>query len=261
MRFAADWLALRAPFDAAARNAALEDRLAAWARDRAPGRALQVVDLGAGSGNNLDHLAPRLRHAQDWTLVDSDAALLADARLAHPTAQTVEADLTGALEPLITPGTDLVTASALIDLVSEAWLARLTSRVREVGSALFVVLSYDGRIVWEDESGADREVRNLVNRHQRTDKGFGPALGPDAALVLDDLLDGVLTADSDWVIAADDSAMRASLLQSWATAATELDPDQAAAIQAWRTQALAAARGLTVGHKDQLWLPERPTVR
>ena len=83
--FSAEWLALREPFDAAARSAAL-DRGAARAH-RAAGTAtapLEVVDLGAGAGSNLRYLAPLLGGEQRWRLVDTIATLL-DAALARPT--------------------------------------------------------------------------------------------------------------------------------------------------------------------------------
>ena len=53
----------------------------------------------------------------------------------------------------------------------------------------------------------DAEVRDLVNRHQRTDKGFGPALGPDALAagrerVLVGLGYRVERERSDWALGA-----------------------------------------------------------
>jgi SAM-dependent methyltransferase len=73
-RFDADWLALREPFDHAARSVHLARRLA----DRLPARP-QLMDLGAGTGSMFRFLAPIIGRGQDWTLVDADAALLDDA--------------------------------------------------------------------------------------------------------------------------------------------------------------------------------------
>ena len=73
-RFAADWLALREPFDHAARSVALARRLA----DRLPTRP-RLVDLGGGTGSMFRFLAPIIGRGQDWILVDADAALLDDA--------------------------------------------------------------------------------------------------------------------------------------------------------------------------------------
>ena len=46
------------------------------------------------------------------------------------------------------------------------------------GRALLAVLTYDGRMTLTPPDPFDAHVRRLVNRHQRTDKGFGAALGP-----------------------------------------------------------------------------------
>lgn len=255
MSFTTTWLALRASFDAASRARDLESRLAEWTTARAAYRPLSVVDLGAGSGNNKAHLSPRLSVGQNWTLVDADGALLGEAARQHPDATVRQGDLARDLETLIPDDTDLVTASALIDLVSGAWLERLAARVQAVGCALLVVLTYDGRIAWESETTLDGDVRRLVNRHQQGDKGFGPALGPDAAAALAGLLPDAEAAPSDWVIGGGDGAMRRALVDGWAGAASEIVPDRAAEIEDWRRQAVIAPRGLRVGHADQLWLP------
>ena len=45
---------------------------------------------------------------------------------------------------------------------------------------MLFALNYDGRIKCAPGDPDDAAIVALVNRHQRTDKGFGPALGPDA---------------------------------------------------------------------------------
>ncbi|NQW09938.1 MAG: class I SAM-dependent methyltransferase [Alphaproteobacteria bacterium] len=254
MSFSADWLALRTPFDAAARDVGLERHLAAWAAARTAetGQPLAVIDLGAGSGNNYRHLAPRLGVMQHWTLLDSDRGLL---RLAPDRVDTQLCNLAAGPEAAIPDGVDLVTASALIDLVSEPWLAALLARAEAVGAALFVVLSYDGRIAWETEHAADARVVELVNRHQRGDKGFGPALGPTAGDALRRLSDRpVLEARSDWLIGSGDTAMRAALVEGWRSAAAEIAPDESSALNAWAEAARLRAETVVVGHVDQLIL-------
>lgn len=255
MSFSPDWLALRARFDSAARSTALESRLADWAAARAHRGPLSVIDLGAGSGNNLAHLKQRLGVDQRWTLLDSDPALLAEAARRHPDAAVRQADLADDLSALIPTGTDLVTASALIDLVPQTWLQRLVERVLALNCALFVVLTYDGRIAWETETAGDREIRALVNRHQHGDKGMGPALGPGAPDALKSLLPGIEAARSDWEVAAGDAAMRAALVDGWASAAKEIASERSADIASWRASAVDRPRAVTVGHADQLWLP------
>lgn len=256
--FSADWLSLRAGFDTAARAQDLEGHVARFAAARLGGsdRALQVIDLGAGSGNNHRHLSPRLPVRQHWALVDGDEALLqvvpgtSDISRKH-------ADLAVDVEAAIPNTADLVTASALIDLVSRDWLVRLVARVRKVNAALLVVLTYDGRIRWADDDAEDTLVRDLVNQHQRGEKGFGPALGPDAPRVFQDVAGPQLaTRSSDWRIGAADRDMRVALVDGWAGAAAEIAPDEAARISAWAARRRDSASDLVVGHADQLMLPE-----
>ena len=260
MSFSKEWLALRARFDARARDHELEAMLDRWARERCQqtGKPLQVVDLASGTGNNKRYLSLRLGVKQDWTLVDYDTALLQEAKRFDPTVTTIEADLTHNLTAAIPEGTDLVTASALIDLVSEDWVARLMKRLAEVNAAFFVALTYDGRIGWSDEHPSDRLVRDLVNDHQRTDKGFGTAIGPEAPKVLERLSPWpVADADSTWIIEPRDDQMRRTLVAGWAEAAKEMAPEteKASEIDRWAEERAERAATLTVGHRDQLVMP------
>jgi hypothetical protein len=263
MSFSADWLALREPHDAAARTTSLVDALAAWAAPRGP---LEIVDLGSGTGSNLRWLAPRLAVPQRWRLVERDPALVrAGAALLPdtPAWSYVVADLAAGLDGLVDAGTGLVTASALIDLVSAAWLDALAALVIARRCALLVVLTYDGRTGFVPAHALDPEVTGLLNAHQRADKGFGPALGPAAAPHLAARLAGaggrLMTGPSDWVMAEGDRAIQAELARGYAAAATELAPARAATIAGWCAARLAEIAGgrarMTVGHTDLLWLP------
>ena len=73
--FSADWLALREPFDVAARDDALAARFLA-----AVPRGGMVVDLGAGAGSNIGRLralAARDGRGFAWRHVDADQDLIA----------------------------------------------------------------------------------------------------------------------------------------------------------------------------------------
>jgi hypothetical protein len=72
--FDGDWLDLREPHDAAARNMELAELLAA----SLPARP-RILDLGAGTGSLLRWLGHFIGRAQSWTLVDSDAELISRA--------------------------------------------------------------------------------------------------------------------------------------------------------------------------------------
>lgn len=280
--FSADWLALREPADAAARSPqvtrAVAQRVAAHA-------TLCVLDLGGGTGSNLRFLAPHLPRAQEWLLVDHDPQLLAHApeRLsawAHGHGYSPSLDSGGLLirgqdinchvatrrldlrdgvdDAMLYDGRHLVTASALLDLVSESWVTTFAARCRQSGAAVLVALNYDGRIVCTPSDPEDERIRALVNRHQRTDKGFGAALGPDATDVAAACFAcagyDVTRAPSDWVLMPDTGALQTPLIDGWAEAATALAPEHARTIAEWRTRRLAHVQAgrshIVVGHED-----------
>lgn len=260
--FSSAWLALREPVDRAARGESLTD---ATARLLASKSAITVIDLGAGSGANLRYLAPRLAAAQSWILVDRDEALLREARAREGEAggariETLCCDLGDALSRLDLSAVDLVTASALMDLVSADWFDALAERCRRAAVPLLFALTYDGRVAFEPPDGDDELLRDLFGRHQRSDKGLGPALGPDAPAHMERSLRAlgyqVRLAASDWSLGPDQAALQAAVLDGYAAAATEIAPDAAARIAAWhaRRRALleAGRSALRVGHRDLL---------
>lgn len=253
--FSADWLALREPADADARSTPVTRAITA---SLPANRVVRVVDLGCGTGSNVRFLAPRLGPQVHWCLLDHDRALLDEAeRLLGAGIATHVVDLRTLTPDDIGPA-DLVTASALLDLVSEDWLAGFVRACRSLDAAVLVALNYDGRVACTPADADDGFVIALVNRHQRTDKGFGPALGPDsgerAAARLAEAGYTVVTAKSDWVIGPDRGALQRELIQGWASAAREIAPDNRARIDAWLERRLAhvdAGRShLIVGHDD-----------
>src|SRR5262245_3364562 len=147
--FSAEWLALREPADHAARA----ERLAGDVADAVGGGdVLRVLDLGSGTGSNLRYLAPRLPRPQQWILVDRDAELLAAARRGVPHGIDADVrqldlrDLEGEDVRSSLEGRALVTASALLDFVSAAWLDALADLCAGAGAAALFALSYDGLI-------------------------------------------------------------------------------------------------------------------
>jgi hypothetical protein len=199
----------------------------------------------------------------DWLLVDHDPALLALVP-ALPNVRTVEHDLS-ALDDYLFEERSLVTASALLDLVSEPWLRALASQCRAHRAAALFALTYDGRLAFEPAEQEDALIRDLVNRHQTTDKGFGPALGPAAVAAALDLFRSAgysaRTAPSDWVLSRTSApdALQQQLIGGWADAAAAVAPGAATSIGGWRSKRLAhVANGrsvLTVGHQDLAAVP------
>jgi len=258
--FSPDWLALREPADHAARASDVTAEVAARLRRRPLTRAL---DLAGGAGSNIRYLLPRLPQIRHWTLVDHDVALLDVARRTlqplarahHVVIEMRRLDLTD-LAALPLDGCALVTSSALLDLVSASWMASLARRCRQARVDVLCTLSYDGRIACEPHEADDERVRALVNAHQRTDKGFGPAVGPDAVRVAEAAFAGweTLVSTSDWQLGPGTEALQRELVTGWAAAARAIAPDEADRIDAWRSRRVAHIDAghsrIIVGHQD-----------
>jgi hypothetical protein len=271
--FSPDWLALREPADTNARS----PRLTSLVSGALPPDIVHALDLGTGTGANVRYLADRLPGRQDWLLVDADSRLIEEARRTCLSGIARVVDLVEEVESPelgIFSGRDLVTASALLDLVSERWLHGLAGKCRQVGAAVLFSLTYNGEIRGVPEEPEDELIRDLVNRHQHGDKGFGPALGPAAAAAAErcfadrgyrvehESTPWVLTPDTrDDVLAGRTTAeLQRQLIDGWAEAASEMAPERTATIKRWRTRRLdhvnANQSGLTVGHTDlAAWLP------
>jgi SAM-dependent methyltransferase len=262
--FSADWLALREPYDLRARNPQVLDAVAAHLEGRT---SVRIVDLACGTGSTLRAVSPRLPARQRWTLTDHDPELLARAA-STPTAEDVAVtviplDLDRDLEAALERAADLVATSALLDLVSDRWLQRLAAALAARAIPFYAALSYDGRVEFAPSDLFDRAIINAVNQHQRTDKGFGPGLGPEAAgaavTCFEALGYSVMTGASDWTIRPQDRDMQTELVDGWASAAREIGMLSAEDITAWsmRRRAMIATgqSSCRVGHVDCFAVP------
>jgi SAM-dependent methyltransferase len=262
--FSAEWLSLREPFDLRARNPAVLNALLGSVTAKPN---LRIVDLACGTGSTLRALAPRFSARQHWRLADYDRALLARAAESavalEVSATTIAADLNRELETVLAEPADLITTSALLDLVSDAWLERLIGCAAARAVPVYAALSYDGRVELAPAHPLDEAVVCAVNLHQRRDKGFGPALGPSAAeTALAKFAQrgfSVVHGHSDWVASEQDTAFQREIVRGWAAAARETGEIAARDLGEWlsfREEEIAAGRSsLRVGHVDFFAVP------
>ncbi len=258
--FSTAWLALREAADREARNAEV---LAACKAAFAGRESLAVCDLGAGSGASVRALAALLPPRQTWLLVDDDEANLEAARqLGGPGLKvtTLRHDLAPA--PRCWPeGTGLVTASAFFDLVSESWIERFVAALTADRLPLLATLTFDGAIALEPAHPLDGTVAAAFREHQGRDKGFGPAVGPDATGVLADYLSmagyAVTEGESPWRLGGAWLKLRRALTAGIADAVAETGAMSGPDLVAWSTAALQPRRTLVVGHRD-LFAAPRP---
>ena len=257
--FSAEWLALRESHDLRARSPAVLEAVAAFFRSFG---AVTVVDLACGTGSTVRALGSHLPARQHWDLVDSDRHLLALAcggnTAGNVRLNAVPFDLNGDLASVLDGGKHLITMSALLDLVSETWLDRFARHAAACALPVYAALTYDGRADFSPSDPLDDKITSAVNAHQRTDKGFGPALGPSAAVEAISRFEAlgyqVVQGDSDWVIGPADREMQRELLSGWAHAATEIDALPLRDIDDWlarrKEMVEAGASTLRVGHVD-----------
>jgi Methyltransferase domain len=236
-----DWLLLREPADAAARSAELAERLA-----RHLAGPLVIHDLGGGSGAMGRWLAPRLPGPQHWVVHDRDPDLLELALADPPPGATVEvrrSDITR-LDDL--SDADLVTASALLDVLTADELARMLRAC--AGLPMLLALTVVGRVTLSPAEPLDALVGAAFNDHQRRDG----RLGPDAV----DRLRGIVRP-SPWRLDAAHAELMAEWLDGWVAAACEQDPglDAGAYLDRRLAQAAAGELAVTVDHADLLVLP------
>jgi SAM-dependent methyltransferase len=258
--FTAEWLMLREPADHAARN----PELLARARDilRQSDRRL-VIDLGSGTGSTARAFAASGSGSAStrWLLVDSDPELLKTAAKVLPDAETKLSDISRLPPDLRLKDAALVTASALIDLVSGPWVARLAAALAEARTPLYAALIYDGQIRFDPPHPLDEQVVTSFNRHQRRDKGFGPALGPGGAEALRTRLEdfgfSTYVAESPWVLgAAGQDLLATHFIRGLAEACHEEGSLRAAEIDQWEEWRLGSTPGtIRVGHLDLLGYP------
>ena len=250
MGFSPDWLDLREPADHAARDAGL----LAQAAGRLRGGQV-ILDLGSGTGST----ARALGSDRPWRFLDADADLLAIAAVRHPASEQVVFDLKD-VDALPLDGVGLVTASALLDVMPEAWIEALAQRLASKNLPFYAALTYNGQMDWTPALPLDTAITASFNRHQLGDKGLGPAAGPNAATMAADIFQKngftVQSAESPWILASEHAALQGHLLDGIASAASEAGQEHAGAWLRARQITLAQANAQAViGHTDILALP------
>ncbi|MEP9376141.1 SAM-dependent methyltransferase [Aquabacter sp. CN5-332] len=271
--FSAEWLALREPADARARNAALAEAAVHQLAGHDP---LRIVDLGAGTGANLRASAPYFGPHQHWHLLDYEPALLAQARRAlaawadgcetqddallltkdsrRITVDFTVADLARSLAEIGRPRPHLVTASAFFDLVSAPFIDAFAAEVAHLNAAFLTVLTCNGRDMWAPPHAGDAAIAAAFAADQGKDKGFGPALGNAASDHLERAFRShdyaVERADSPWRLGPEDGGLVRALAEGTAAAAVETGRIAATEAAAWAEARRSAS--CEIGHTDLL---------
>ena len=216
-------------------------------------------------------LAPLLSGPQHWVLHDLDRDLLEVAALEHPgsaadgaavNVEPQQSDITS-LHQRDLAGASLITASALLDVLTEDELAGLVTVCAGARCRVLLTLSVVGRVEVIPADPLDRLVAAAFDAHQRRATDRGRLLGPDAVAFavekFGQLGSEVLVRPSPWRLGALQTDLAVEWFTGWVTAACEQQNELAAETDAYKRRRLAQARAgrlaLTVDHADLLVLP------
>jgi hypothetical protein len=162
--------------------------------------------------------------------------------------------------------TSLVTASALLDLLTADEMDGLAAACVDANCPALLALSVVGRVDLSPADPLDAEVAAAFNAHQRRIANGRRLLGPDAVNVATETFERrgttVWSHPSPWRLDAHRAALTAEWLRGWVAAACEQRPDltrQGNAYLRRRLEACAAGElRVVVHHRDLLALPRPP---
>jgi SAM-dependent methyltransferase len=245
-----------------------------------------IHDLGCGTGSMGRWLAPQLPGRQHWILYDRDADLLEHARAemvdraadgAPVTVETRQRDITRLTADDL-DGAALVTASALLDLLTVEEIDRIAAACVGAGCPALLTLSVIGRVDLIPVDPLDAEIAAAFNAHQRRAVGSRRLLGPDAVDAVVDAFTrrgaATVVRPSPWRLGVDnlggadqrndvggadqrdDVDLMSEWFVGWLAAACEQRPELAGPAAAYAHRRLAQVAegqlGVVVHHHDLL---------
>ncbi len=267
IRVSSDWLALREEEDARARSRELA--LAA-ADGLGPGPTV-VHDLGSGTGSMMRWLAPILPGPQTWVLHDWNPDLIERAgdgaaprdREGRPVTIEARGGELGALRPDDLDGASLVTASALLDVLTSEEVHAIVRACVAAGCPVLLSLSVTGDVELEPGDPRDGLFEASFNAHQRRMLNGRRLLGRYGVAIARGLfLEAgwrVRPVETRWRLGDHDPHLLGQWLGGWIDAALEQQPELQAEGAAYRelrsAQLLRGGLSASVVHTDLLARP------
>ncbi len=226
MSFDPNWLETRYRFDSSARKNSTEKKMLDHFSSLAN---INIVDIGAGTGNNVRYYASFLPQNQNWLLLDSDSDLnsqslvllsqwakknhwsyqLSENELRFQVATktvTVKTKLGSLLElnKLVDLAkVNLITANAVFDLFSSLQWKNFLSQLIPFSLPLLATLNYS-EMNFFPFCEINQKYIDIYNQHMTRKQKFGKAMGPDCAEQMSHVLTqynySTITGQSNWVI-------------------------------------------------------------
>jgi hypothetical protein len=235
-----EWLELREAEDGRARSPELAAAAATMLRATLYGAKPVVVhDLGSGTGSMMRWLAPRLPGPQTWVLHDWNADLI---ERAVDGARPVDADnrpvevgsRIGDLAYLSAADLDgaaLVTASALLDVLTEQETEAIVRACVATGTPALLTLSVTGHAELDPPDASDARFERAFNAHQVRVASRRQLLGRFGVTTARQLFEGsgwhVRTTDTVWRLGDHEPQLLGEWFDGWVDAAAEHDAELA----------------------------------
>ena len=242
LEVSSDWLALREGEDATARSG----DLAAHIPPLLPHGRHTVHDLGSGTGSLMRWLAPLLPGPQTWVLHDWNEALTARAFDGPRPLDTGGAPVAirtsvGELDRLTAAdlgGASLVTASALLDVLTAAEAHAIVDACVLAGVPVFLSLSVTGEVELRPWDARDKAVGDAFNAHQRREVGGRRLLGRYAGPIVRGLFEQagwrVRQARTSWHLDDHEPRLLREWFDGWVGAAEEQEPELVETLDGYR---------------------------
>lgn len=244
-----EWLETRYPFDARARSHTLETLALDSFQNKS---AVNIVDVGAGTGANTRYYQKLLPNLQKWTLIESNSAFsnqwkgsfmewCNQNRLSYRDENVDEIVLHNTMQSLtvcwrsgsaldlakltIPDKVDLVVANALFDLFSVHQFENFASTLAEYKIPLLTTLNYQS-MLFIPADPLDRKYIQLYESHMQRPRPEGNAMGSNcsqhAGRIMNELGASVYREKSTWDIRNQDRQMLTYLLNFMQTSIVEL---------------------------------------
>jgi hypothetical protein len=242
LEVSSDWLALREPEDATARSRTLALSAAALL----PAGPRVSHDLGSGTGSMMRWLAPLLPGPQTWVLHDwnanliehaTDGGLPVDKNGAALSVRTQTGHL-GDLRPADLAGASLVTASALLDVLTSREVHAIVDACIGARCPALFALSVTGQVRLTPRDDDDAAFEHAFNAHQLRVADGRQQLGRYGA----PLAQGLFAAagwraqprTTTWHLDERQPRLLAEWFTGWVDAAVEHDPSLRATAAGYR---------------------------
>ncbi|HEX5336525.1 MAG TPA: hypothetical protein VFW55_11625, partial [Propionicimonas sp.] len=178
------------------------------------------------------------------------------------TIETRQRDITR-LNPVELADASLITASALLDMMTADELERIVATCAGAGCPTLVTISVIGQVELTPVDPLDAHIVGAFNAHQRRTAGARRLLGPDAVSAAADAFArlgfDVLVRPSPWRLGAAQAALAAEWFTGWVSAACEQRPELTTAVAVYVRRRLAEAStgrlSIEVHHHDLLARP------